>query len=186
MKQIVVYFVLFFFFLSASAQELSFGLRGGLNMAKITNYSDEWGCFGNVGFFGEWKKDCWALETDVLYSMQGADFGGYSQKDHYLLIPLKGKYYIPACKGLNVFAGPQLDICLERNTMFFNGGAPAESRNCMLSATFGLGYRFQFGLDLAANYNIGLLSNMKTSGFDFMRNSVFQISVGWCLYSRHK
>lgn len=102
MKQIVVYFVLSFFFLTASAQELSVGLRGGLNVAKITNYNDDWGCFGNVGLFGEWKKDCWALETDVLYSMQGADFDGYRQKDHYLLIPLKGKYYIPACKGLNV------------------------------------------------------------------------------------
>ena len=118
--------------------------------------------------------------------MQGVDFDGYRQKDHYLLIPLKGKYYIPACKGLNVFVGPQMDICLDRNTMLFDGGAPAESRNCMLSATFGLGYRFQFGLDLAANYNIGLLSNMKTSGFDPMRNSVFQISVGWCLYRRNK
>ena len=186
MKRVIVCLILALLFLNASAQEWAIGIRGGLNMARITNYADDWGCFGNVGLFGEWKKDCWAWEADVLYSMQGVDFDGYRQKDHYLLIPLKGKYYIPACKGLNVFVGPQMDICLDRNTMLFDGGAPAESRNCMLSATFGLGYRFQFGLDLAANYNIGLLSNMKTSGFDPMRNSVFQISVGWCLYRRNK
>lgn len=193
MKRGLIFLVLSFFFVTVYAQEWSVGPRAGLNVANITNYSGGWSCFGNAGLFGEWKKDYWALEADVLYSMQGTHFEGSSEKDHYLLVPLKAKYYLPACKGLNVFVGPQLDICLKRNTMKFDGlpsdipsGQKVDIRTCMLSATFGLGYRFSCGLDLNANYNIGLLSNVKTSGFDSMSNNVFQISVGWCLYKSNK
>lgn len=188
MKRFSILLLLILIPVFVMAQQWTVGPRAGLNVARLTDFSEKWGCWGHAGVFGEWQKSDWALEADLLYSAQGAQYDDWRNTDHYLLIPLKAKYYIPACRGLNLFAGPQLDICLKRNSINFDWAPdvipPGESnykRSCMVSATFGVGYRFRCGLDVAANYNISLMSNLKKD-FDPSRNSVFQFSIGWCLF----
>ena len=51
-------------------------------------------------------------------------------------------------------------------------------QNTLASITFGLGYRFDFGLDLAFSYNAGIVSNVKEYSD---KNRVFQLTVGYDL-----
>lgn len=173
-------------FLGMQAQhQWSAGPRIGLNVATVRSQLIDfptrqapYGCNINIGVFGEYRIWNFAVETDLIYSVQSYKIG--KSNNGYLLIPLKLKLYTPyLLEGLNLFAGPQLDLCVNRKGPIVLGGGISYYRNTQASITVGLGYRFKFGLDLTANYNMGLISNFIWE--KKCLNNVFQIAVGWDL-----
>lgn len=167
------------------AQNWSAGPRLGINFSNITNCASDYAAGINVGLFGEYKIRNFAIEADLLYSTQGMKSPNFKDKtnDKFLQVPLKFKLYMPyILSGLNIFAGPQLDACLENNSIFIDGsGDKNPYRDITASITTGIGYRFKCGLDLTMNYNAGIVSRLKADNRNLM-NSVFQISVGWDLF----
>lgn len=135
-----------------------------------------------------------ALESGVFYSMQGIRFSsGYADFNHdYINVPILAKYYI--FKGLNVFAGPQPGFNVKADAKLKEPEVDGETINRTESykdyiKTFdpalviGLGYQFDMGLSVSANYNWGLLNIVKENSYigsddDNQHNHVIQVNVG--------
>ena len=193
MKKIFYLFLMIFRFQSGSTaqSQWSFGPKIGLGISDVSvtgiDHNSRTGV--TAGLFGEYRIQNFALEADFLYANQGFKWNKDAIEENYLLIPLKVKLYMPyILKGLNIFAGPQLDLCIKRNDRIWllmsgedgagTGKQNIPYQNTLASITFGLGYRFDFGLDLAFSYNAGIVSNVKEYSD---KNCVFQLTAGYDL-----
>lgn len=189
-KSIFIVLAIIGSFVEITAQsQWAFGPKIGMGISDVSvsslDHNSRAGII--VGVLGEYRVRNFALETDFLYASQGFKWGKVDVKENYLLIPLKVKLYMPyVLKGLNIFAGPQLDLCIKRGEWVWlypsggNGKHKVPYQNTLASLTFGLGYRFDFGLDLAANYNVGIVSNIDDKNSSD-KNHVFQITAGYDL-----
>ena len=210
MKKVVLLFILFVFSLSqADAQEFHSIPRIGLNLANT--YPEGFADMRpglNIGVAEEIRfSKLFALEPGVYYSMQG-----YQQenakgetarlKADYLNIPVYAKFYL--YRGFHLFAGPQVGFNVRAkasNYIFvsaptpvhqseydFSGDKKEEIRNCDLSVLMGLGYTFDMGLVISANYNLGCTHFFKEPEYSFGgsnhfrgkdHNGVIQFNLGW-------
>ena len=210
MKKVVLLFILFVFSLSqADAQEFDFIPRIGLNLANT--YPESFADMRpglNIGVAEEIRfSKLFALEPGVYYSMQG-----YQQenakgetarlKADYLNIPVYAKFYL--YRGFHLFAGPQVGFNVRAkssNYIFvsaptpvhqseydFSGDKKEEIRNCDFSVLMGLGYTFDMGLVISANYNLGCTHFFKEPEYSFGgsnhfrgkdHNGVIQFNLGW-------
>ena len=210
MKKVVLLFILFVFSLSqAAAQEFHFIPRIGLNLANT--YPESFADMRpglNIGVAEEIRfSKLFALEPGVYYSMQG-----YQQenakgetarlKADYLNIPVYAKFYL--YRGFHLFAGPQVGFNVRAkasNYIFvsaptpvhqseydFSGDKKEEIRNCDFSVLMGLGYTFDMGLVISANYNLGCTHFFKEPEYSFGgsnhfrgkdHNGVIQFNLGW-------
>ncbi len=137
------------------------------------------------GIFGEYRISNFATELDLLFTKQGMRYpeSDTSQKDKCLSIPLKAKLYMPyVLRGLNIFVGPQLDIFPDRHSPYIptSSFGTDSYRKVGISIVMGLGYRFDFGLDLTFNYNAGVTSNIDMENISD-KNRVFQLTAGYDL-----
>ena len=107
------------------SQDLSFGVRGGLNVASLSMNAPPYYVNGgpninakksrtsfNAGIYGQYiLNEKMALQAELLYSGEGVSFTnpGTEQPAHiafgYLSLPLFFKYKI--VKGFYAMAGPQ-------------------------------------------------------------------------------
>ena len=127
--------------------------------------------------------DMISVTGGLFYSMQGAKFsnefvGEAKMNLDYLNIPVLCNVYI--AKGLAVKLGAQLGINVSAkqkfNKMTADVGDNIEAVD--FSIPVGLSYEYQnFVLD--ARYNWGLSNIVKGSGDNSVRNSVFQITLGY-------
>ena len=210
MKKVVLLFILFVFSLSqADAQEFHFIPWIGLNLANT--YPESFADMRpglNIGVAEEIRfSKLFALEPGVYYSMQG-----YQQenakgetarlKADYLNIPVYAKFYL--YRGFHLFAGPQVGFNVRAkasNYIFvsaptpvhqseydFSGDKKEEIRNCDFSVLMGLGYTFDMGLVISANYNLGCTHFFKEPEYSFGgsnhfrgkdHNGVIQFNLGW-------
>ena len=210
MKKVVLLFILFVFSLSqADAQEFHFIPRISLNLANT--YPESFADMRpglNIGVAEEIRfSKLFALEPGVYYSMQG-----YQQenakgetarlKADYLNIPVYAKFYL--YRGFHLFAGPQVGFNVRAkasNYIFvsaptpvhqseydFSGDKKEEIRNCDFSVSMGLGYTFDMGLVISANYNLGCTHFFKEPEYSFGgsnhfrgkdHNGVIQFNLGW-------
>lgn len=203
MKKFVTLILLFAAF-HVSGQKFYFVPKVGLNVANLTKAEGSSRVGVNVGMGGELSlTEKFSLETGIIYSVQGSKASEFDEEEYYtedmkikmgyLNIPLLAKGYLAG--GFNVFAGPQFGFNLSSTATFeddyyFNGSKETEDIDAMfksfsLDLVMGLGYQFKVGLQLAAQYNLGLtnvIDNSFTENVGFYgksRNSVFQINVGW-------
>ena len=178
-KLIIVTVTLVMFAATVSAQETSFGIKGGLNLAKLSNTNmgsnvnnapgvDAKTLPGfHVGAFLEHKfNDLLGISPEFVYSMQGervkANYSGFGTESkvslNYLNIPLLAKIY--AVEGLSIDVGPQFGVLLSaKQKVKFS--VPGEYRDL-----FGDGYdeeenikdgtnTFDMGIGIGATWNIG-------------------------------
>ena len=180
-KLLLVTAVAVFGFSNVNAQDIKFGVKGGLNFANIsgdnTSQLETVTAF-NFGVMSEislTKK--FSFQPELLYSGQG--FSTKSDKTaalSYINLPLMGKYYVT--KGLSLEAGPQIGYLIGAD---FDGTDVKDSyKKVDFSANLGLGYKLNNGLNFGARYNFGL-SNINNVGgsSDKFRNGVAQISIGY-------
>jgi hypothetical protein len=194
MKKITLLLVAVFtvgFVNAQDKEDMSFGVKGGLNVSSITN-SDQDGVNSksligfHVGFFGEFMiSDKFAIQPELLYSAQGVklEFAGDNGdlKLDYINIPVMAKYYVADAFSLEL--GPQIGFLVSAKAK--SGGVSEDIKDQVKSTDVSLGfggtYYFAEKFMLGARYNLGLTRIQKdlSPGESESKNSVFQISVGY-------
>ncbi|QHS57697.1 PorT family protein [Mucilaginibacter sp. 14171R-50] len=199
MKKFLLFICCGFAASTAFAQAPSFGIRGGVNFAKlsasdgnITATSNSTTTFA-AGVFADFKFGSVSLQPALNYMGKGGEGddgnGGVTKiKTYYLQVPVNVVYHIPATFGQVYFgAGPYVGYGL-------SGKVTSTGLNVNADVTFGDGpddiKRTDFGLDgiagfefsngfiLGVNYDLGLSNVTNESSFS-TKNRVFGVSVGF-------
>jgi hypothetical protein len=194
MKKITLLLVTVFTFGIVNAQDkedMSFGVKGGLNISSITNANQD-GMNSNslvgfhVGFFGEFMlNDEFFIQPELLYSTQGVklevDGDKGDLKLDYINVPVMAKYYIADAFSLEF--GPQIGFLVSSKAK--SGGESIDvkddTKSIDVSLGFGANYNFAENFMFGARYNLGLTRVQKDlfPGESESKNSVFQISLGY-------
>jgi hypothetical protein len=172
------------FSVAVKAQTLSLGVKGGMNIAKLTDFDDSKvrasihaGAFANIGLTKEWS-----IQPELLYSGQGNKYDILNQqlttKLGYINIPVMVQYRI--VDEFFLEAGPQLGFLAGAKTK--SGKVTVDIKDEMKSVDFGLGfglgYEFGMGLGVGARYMFGLSKVFDNNNDDDKsKNSVAQIGV---------
>lgn len=173
--------------LAVKAQDVKFGIKGGLNLSKLTSASDAKVLAGfNAGALVNFKLDKnWAIQPEVQYSTQGSklktDYFGLittegTLKLDYINIPVLAQYHI--IDEFYLEGGPQVGFLT--SSKYKTGSITVDNKDGMKKVDFGLnfgfGYKFDMGLGIGARYNFGL-TNVFDSDKVNHKNSVAQIDL---------
>ena len=193
MKRILLMSILTMITLSSCVCH-NLGLKTGLNVASISGDETENLSSRTGFFFGGFAELCvsndFAIQPELLYSMQGAEYTmseGYDGKFKldYLNVPVMAK--VKVTDELYFEAGPQVGILLSAKDEFASSGDSGEEdikdeiKGVDFGANVGVGYQFEGGLNIGARYNLGLSNINDFEGSDSFKNQngVFQFSVGF-------
>lgn len=175
-KNLLLVVVCTLFVTSAYAQERGFGygIKAGVNIAKVTNM----GVDSKVGFTGGIFVDyrfskVFALSADILYSGQGGDDTREKLKTDNLNIPILANLYL--AKGLAFKTGLQPGFVMGAkidDTPVTDGCNTGHFRRSCRPVLY-VFMRFAFDV----RYQIGLSNVFKEQ--DKYRNGVFSIMAGW-------
>lgn len=168
---------------TVTAQEIKFGVKGGLNFASINGDNTrevETVTAFNFGAMAEISiSEKFSFQPELVYSGQG-----YSSNDNlvalnYLNVPLMGKYYVT--KGLSLEAGPQVGFLLSAKNESVDVKDAFKAVD--FGVNFGFGYKLKSGLNFGARYNLGLSNINNLDGSSAKRtNGVVQLSVGYFFF----
>ncbi|WP_375240399.1 porin family protein [Polaribacter sp.] len=177
--------------LTANAQEVNFGAKAGVNFANVSGEDVEDNITRtsfNVGAVVEFEiSDKFSIQPELIYSAQGAKLEEESDVDltlklDYLNVPVIAKFY--AAESFSLEFGPQVGFLLSAKAKAKIGGDSGETdikdefETVDFGLNFGAGYKLDSGLNFSARYNLGL-SNVAKESESSVKNSVFQISVGY-------
>lgn len=203
MKKIVIAFIALLGFTTLQAQDVKYGVKGGMNIANLNISGDTSPSMSSivnlhVGAFAEFKINTkMAFQPELIYSVQGAKYsqvvefdGNFYDTDNtlkfsYLNVPLMFKYY-PESK-FYLEAGPQLGLLssakVKVDVVGFGSGSDDVKeffKTVDFGMNIGLGYNFSKKVFANARYNFGLTNVADTEPGDNtkMKNSVFSISLG--------
>lgn len=177
----------FFFLLTAlagsfavQAQGLDFGIKAGANFANFTGDVDTESITSfHAGAVLELNiVPTFSVQAEGLFSSQGATYKDTAldiTRDidlSYISVPVLAKFYVIPEK-LSIMAGPQFSFLVDEAEEAF------ETKSFDLAASGGVELKIIAGLFAQARYNIGLtdVSDDEISGD--VKNSVFQLSVGY-------
>ncbi|MFA6247548.1 MAG: porin family protein [Mucilaginibacter sp.] len=206
MKKILLLVCCAFAASTAFAQLPTFGIRGGVNFAKLTassgNLSASTGSVTTfaAGVFADFKVGtAVSIQPALNYTGKGGnvsliDFDTQADfKTYYLQLPVNVVYHIPAVIG-NVYfgAGPYVGLGLSGKVKGKDDQGNSVSEDITFGSEsgefkktdFGLngiaGVEFKGGLILGINYDLGL-SNISndTADNESLKNRVFGVSVGF-------
>ncbi len=183
MKKIILTLAVVFAIGIVNAQETKFGVKGGLNVASITNSDGANSLIGfHAGFFAAIKiTEKFAIQPELLYSMQGVKDSDISLHLDYITIPIMAKYYV--AKDFSLEVGPQIGFLIAAKAK--SGGESASVKEFFKSTdfgvNFGVGYDFGENLILGLRYNLGLSQVLKDldPGQSASKNAVFSVSLGY-------
>jgi opacity protein-like surface antigen len=199
MKKITLSIIAVLAFGFANAQEVKFGLKGGINLSTFTG--DVGSTSTRVGFqvggFAEIKvTDKFSVQPELLYSAQGAkekggvDVNGDMQsaeviyKLGYINVPIMAKYYV--ADKFSLEAGPQIGFLTssKAEAKILGFSKEVDMEDAVKSIDFGL--NFGAGLDFTENFSAGVRYNLGLSDINNekdstnkIHNSVFSLSVGY-------
>ena len=154
------------------AQESSFGIKGGVNFTNLGSEIEDG--FGesnlktgfHVGLIANLKiTQFFALQPEILYSLQGAKFEGNTFFEEtkfnlsYINVPVLAKVYFG--ESFNIHAGPYVGFLVNTGVEY---GDDADFEDAFEDAyktlDFGIAGGLEFetatGLFLGARYNLGL------------------------------
>lgn len=167
----------------ANAQDVKFGVKGGLNIASITNSDNANSLTGfHVGFFAELNvSEKFTLQPEVLYSIQGAKDSGITLNLGYINLPIMAKYYV--AKDFSLEFGPQIGFLISAKAKV--DGESGNVKDLLKSTDFGLNlgaaYDISKNMTVGLRYNLGLSQVQKDldPGEPASKNSVFSVSIGY-------
>lgn len=183
-----------FIITSATAQNLQFGISGGLDAARLA-------LSGATGGPIKYKNDLtgglsleagisdnFGVQLEVNYSRQGtavvADDGSSAGSFNfdYITIPVVIKLY--GTPRLNFFAGPQVGLLLSAKSKIQN--SPEEDvkdqfKSTDFYAVFGAEYKFANGIFVNARYNLGLSNIVEEDAMpdSEFKNRYFSFRLGY-------
>ena len=174
---------------TAAAQNINFGIKGGLNSYNINTDpdSDTDSKIGlNVGLLGHIHlTDQYAFQPELVYSMQGATSGNTDLKLNYINVPLLVQYMFD--NGFRIQAGPQLGYLLNAESENNNSSNDLTDNFKSIDMGLSLGASYVhpptgFGVD--ARYNFGLTNISDSSNLD-TTNRGFQVGVFYLFSHRN-
>jgi hypothetical protein len=199
MKKLMLFAaVAVFGFANVQAQgEIQFGVKAGVNFAKLTGDAVE-DADGRTGFHigGVVEipvSEKFSVQPELVYSQQGLqskyDFDGTSVEEKlkldYINIPVMAKFYVS--DGFAIEAGPQFGFKMNAKYEVEGGGESFEedAENVSgfdLGIGAGVSYKMDTGLFFQARYMFGLsnVNGDEEEGFDDnLTNSVLGLSIGF-------
>lgn len=191
MKKILLSLFAIMIVCSVSAQRIGYGPKVGLNVAMITDKAFDARLNFNAGAFVEYDLSApWSLELSAIYSRQGATMKHLpisltENRDatfrlDYINMPLVAKFY--PWMGLNVFLGPQFSYLVNAEVKVKDVDAisiKSVYKKFDIAAVIGVGYTWENGILVAAQYNCGLNPIYKDKSLKKVYNGVFQFNVGF-------
>ena len=171
--------------ISLSAQESSFGIKGGFNAAFVetdSGFKTESRNGFHIGIYGENRlSDTFAIQPELMYSQQGFTetngSGEREQKLDYINLPIMLKAYL--VPGLYIEAGPQIGLAINDKEEFRNflgeSSVTRDPESFDYGVGLGAGFKLVNGASIGVRYNIGLGDLYEDDNFN---NRVFQISLG--------
>jgi hypothetical protein len=190
MKTLIISIVAILLTSFVNAQNMKFGVKGGLNLASISDAEGSSMRIGaHAGGYLEFKlTEKFAIQPEFLYSMQGVneeyDFGvtkleAETQID-YLTIPVMLKLY--PTKMFNIQVGPQIGLLVNDKVKLSSGGnsqsfTKTEFNKTDLGLNFGIGVDLPTGLNFYGRYSLGLSKLVDED--DSFKNRVIQIGLGY-------
>jgi len=173
MKKIIFLSLMVLFTAKSLSQGVDLGIKVGANFATLTELPNvdtrtglNFGAFFTIKF-----NDKIAIQGDVLYSQQGAEFDLDKVDLDYVNVPIVFKYYL--VKRLNLHIGPQFGFLVSD----FDASEFEDSyESTDVSGVVGLGLDLPLGFRVDGRYNFGL-----TEFLPDVKNNVFSLSVGWTL-----
>ena len=163
-----------------TAQEVHFGIKAGVNVASANvspggDYNSKAGLHvGGLAHIHLTKN--FALQPEVVYSMQGGKVDDTKLKLNYINIPLLIQYMTD--NGFRLQTGPQLGLLVSAKTKV--GDVEVDRKDNFTSTdfswVFGAGYLFPEGFGLDARYNLGI-SDVWDASSAKIKNSVFQFGL---------
>lgn len=197
MKKLSAFIVILFTTLVVAAQEdPKFGLKGGLNVAKLSfnNGADaDWragfhlGGLAHIHIIPELS-----LQPEVYYSSQGAKLsrsGGDEMNLNlsYINVPVLLQYNF--ANGFRLQGGPQVGFLVgvsdKIDGVEQNVYSTSSFKTIDLELPLGLSYLGYSGLGIDVRYNVGL-TNISKASSPTIKNSVFQVGAFYLFDHRHK
>lgn len=194
-KVMLIAAIAIFSLTSAEAQEFSFGVKGGVNIASMGGGSGYTGV--GVGSLGSRTglhigglveipiSGDISIQPELLYSMKGTNWNDTNLD--YIDLPILGKYNLPWVSGLSAELGPVIGVLMSAKQ---NGNDVKEFYKT-IDAAIGIGatYKLDMGVFFSLRYNKGLIDiedfddASSSSGYWWGggKNNVFQLSVGYSL-----
>jgi hypothetical protein len=176
--------------LSVNAQQVQFGVKGGLNIASL-NGSGSGGLSSIVGVhFGGLASikvsDLFHVQPELVFSTQGAKGANGKLNINYLNIPVLAKYTIT--NGLDIEAGPQFGFLLSAEQNLNNGNSSNISssvKSVDLALALGASYDITKSIGVDVRYNIGLTDiHSPSNSNNTLHNAVVQIGVYYLFDSK--
>jgi hypothetical protein len=178
------------------AQDAKLGVKGGVNLSKLTNQGSsnpDWRVGFNLGLLSHIHlTPAFSLQPEVMYSSQGAkyDIGNssdYKLKLNYIDIPVLLQYNFD--NGFRLQGGPQIGFLIDVSDKLGNAEPNLVSKDDYktidISLPLGLSYLGYSGFGVDARYNLGL-TNVVEGSTTNIRNSVFQLGVFYLFDHKHK
>ena len=156
--------------IATKAQQVKFGVKGGVNLSTLSFENHDYDVHNKVGFFvGPTAKMSLpvkglGLDASVLYDQRSGEAflqiaGGRNYwttiKRHHITVPINVRYDIGTRNfGFFVFAGPQVGFNVggsEPTSMDYGDWEP---RSVVFGMNAGLGIMIIDHLQLSANYNL--------------------------------
>jgi hypothetical protein len=163
-----------------NAQEISFGVKGGLNIANITGGDADRNNLLSFHLGGVAEipvSEKFSIQPELLYTRQGSETENIVKiKLDYLALPIMAKYYVT--NNLSIEAGPQAAFLVRDKADFNNSNLEGEldANTFDFGLNIGAGYKLPSGFFTQLRYNYGVTVIAENPD---LKNSVFQLSVGY-------
>ena len=184
MKKTIIYAAIFFLLPGAKAQQVHPGVKGGVNAAQLnfdnnTSSDSKTGIHLGILAHIHTSSKSWAIQPELLYSMEGAkEIGGSSIKFNlnYLNLPVLVQYMFD--NGFRLEAGPQIGFLLDAKRKSGDVSVDYDGfKSTAFSIPIGVGYLTTSGLGFDARYVFGISNiNDDDDGTDIHSN-VFQFGI---------
>lgn len=186
-KTIILASALFIFLGATKAQDVHFGIKGGLNASNINvsnnqgNHLDTKIGF-NAGLLAHIHAGkSFAIQPEVYYSSEGAKSTVSNIKSTinlgYINVPVLAQYMF--ANGFRIEAGPQVGFLI--NAKSKTGSLTTDEKTNYKTTSFsipvGAGYLTSFGLGFDARYNFGISDIVKNNTGGAARSNVFQFGL---------
>jgi hypothetical protein len=180
MKKILLLGVVLLLVKASFAQHsVEFGLKGGVNFANLkddanSNTDSRTGLhLGGLAHIHFSKH--FALQPELMYSAQGAEYGNSKLRLNYVNVPILAQYMFD--QGFRLQTGPQFGILASSDTK--TGGVETDIEDGIktldVAWSFGTSYLMKSGLGIDARYNLGL-TDITEANPDVM-NRVWQVGL---------
>ncbi|PTM08209.1 MAG: PorT family protein [Bacteroidetes bacterium] len=182
-NKVLIVAVFFGITITTKAQDLKFGIKGGLNLATLSDNGSglNFRPAFHFGIVSEYRiSDNFSIQPELLYSSQGQKYhGGLVLKLNYLNLPIMANYLVS--ENIFIEAGPQFGVLLSAKEG--NESIKDTYRDIDFGFNLGLGYKFEGGLSFNARYYFGI-ANLHDWLDEFIsdqttRNKVLQLSIGY-------